>query len=129
MSAHRIATANLGFPRIGLHRELKFALERFWAGEWTRVQLDAAARDLRRARWQMQMDAGIGRIPSNDFSLYDHVLDAAVMVGAVPARYADPAIPDPPGAYFAIARGSQEAPAIEMTKCFDTNYHYIVPEF
>lgn len=129
MKTRPIATANLGFPRIGLHRELKFALERFWAGEWTHAQLHEAARDVRRARWQMQADAGLVRMPSNDFSLYDHVLDTAVLTGATPARFRDAISADPLTGYFAMARGSKAAPAMEMTKWFDTNYHYIVPEF
>jgi 5-methyltetrahydropteroyltriglutamate--homocysteine methyltransferase len=86
MKTDRIATANLGFPRIGARRELKVGLERFWAGEWNESQLEGAAREVHRARWQLQSDAGIARIPSNDFSLYDHVLDTAVMTGAIPSR-------------------------------------------
>lgn len=122
-----IETGNLGFPRIGPHRELKFALERYWNGEWNRGQLDETARQIRHDNWQAQQAAGIGQIPSNDFSLYDHVLDAAVMTGAIPARYGtEKAELD---TYFAMARGSRTAPAMEMTKWFDTNYHYIVPEF
>jgi 5-methyltetrahydropteroyltriglutamate--homocysteine methyltransferase len=124
-----IETANLGFPRIGLHRELKFALERFWSGEWTAGQLEAAAREIRQSNWQMQAAAGIRHIPSNDFSLYDHVLDTAVMTGAIPARYGAHSDRADLPTYFALARGSQRAPAMEMTKWFDTNYHYIVPEF
>lgn len=128
MNTHSIATGNLGYPRIGLHRELKFALERFWSGEWSSQELEAAARELRAARWRIQAEAGIVHIPSNDFSLYDHVLDAAVLVGAVPARFGrhfeDLDLPT----YFAMAHGSKSAPAMEMTKWFDTNYHYIVPE-
>ena len=108
---------------------MKFALERFWSGEWSSQELEAAARELRAARWQIQAEAGIVHIPSNDFSLYDHVLDAAVMVGAIPARFGrhleDVDLPT----YFAMARGNKSAPAMEMTKWFDTNYHYIVPEF
>lgn len=129
MKIDRIATANLGFPRIGPRRELKSALEKFWAGEWSEAQLEAAAREVRRARWQVQSDAGIAGIPSNDFSLYDHVLDTAVMTGAIPARYTGPQFPDRLGAYFAMARGNEKAAAMEMTKWFDTNYHYLVPEF
>ena len=87
MNPHSIAAGNLGYPRIGLHRELKFALERFWSGEWSSQELEAAARELRAARWRIQAEAGIVHIPSNDFSLYDHVLDAAVLVGAIPARF------------------------------------------
>jgi 5-methyltetrahydropteroyltriglutamate--homocysteine methyltransferase len=120
--------ANLGFPRIGAHRELKFALERFWAGECSEEQLQAIGRDLRKAHWKLQAEAGIQHIPSNDFSFYDHVLDMAVMLGAVPARFGSAATPDI-RTYFAMARGTQSAPAMEMTKWFDTNYHYIVPEF
>jgi 5-methyltetrahydropteroyltriglutamate--homocysteine methyltransferase len=80
-----IATANLGFPRIGTRRELKFALEKYWSGESSTDLLQTATRELRRNHWRIQADAGITQIPSNDFSLYDHVLDAAVIVGAVPA--------------------------------------------
>ena len=87
MNTHSISAGNLGYPRIGPHRELKFALERFWSGEWSSQELVTAARELHATRWQVQAEAGIVHIPSNDFSLYDHVLDAAVMVGAIPARY------------------------------------------
>lgn len=76
-----IATARLGFPRIGPRPELRVVLERFWAGEWNESQLEAAARELRRTRWQLQSETGIAR-PSNDFSLYDHVLDRAVITGS-----------------------------------------------
>ncbi|MGE5109574.1 MAG: 5-methyltetrahydropteroyltriglutamate--homocysteine S-methyltransferase [Acidobacteriaceae bacterium] len=121
-------TGNLGFPRIGANRELKFAMERYWSGECSREALDEVARKLRLARWRMQADAGIQHIPSNDFSLYDHVLDTAVMLGAIPARFRN-AVAEPLDVYFAMARGSQAARTMEMTKWFDTNYHYIVPEF
>ena len=129
MKTHSISAGNLGYPRMGPHRELKFALERFWSGEWSSQELVTAAREFRAARWQVQAEAGIVHIPSNDFSLYDHVLDAAVMVGAIPVRYGrhleDVDLPT----YFAMARGNKSASAMEMTKWFDTNYHYIVPEF
>jgi 5-methyltetrahydropteroyltriglutamate--homocysteine methyltransferase len=121
-------TANLGFPRIGVNRELKFAIERYWNGEFNRTELSEVARELRRAHWRMQADAGIQHIPSNDFSLYDRVLDTAVMIGAIPARFRNTAAPDL-DVYFAMARGNQKVRAMEMTKWFDTNYHYIVPEF
>ena len=121
-------TGNLGFPRIGANRELKFAIERYWSGVWNREELDKAARNLRRSHWRTQANTGIQHIPSNDFSLYDHVLDTAVMVGAIPARFKN-AAGDPLDTYFAMARGNQAARAMEMTKWFDTNYHYIVPEF
>ncbi len=112
-----------GFPRIGRRRELKFATERYWAGEVSRAELGEAARAIRREGWERMRSAGIDLIPSNDFSLYDQVLDTTVLVGAVPERYrgAD----DP---YFAMARGTEDLAALEMTKWFDTNYHYIVPE-
>jgi 5-methyltetrahydropteroyltriglutamate--homocysteine methyltransferase len=129
MSTRSIETGNLGFPRIGLHRELKFALERFWAGEWNAGQLETVGRKVRGERWQMQAAAGIHHIPSNDFSLYDHVLDMAVLVGAIPARYREGADAAGLATYFAMARGSHSVPAMEMTKWFDTNYHYVVPEF
>jgi 5-methyltetrahydropteroyltriglutamate--homocysteine methyltransferase len=129
MSGQLIDTGNLGFPRIGLYRELKFALERFWSGEWTADQLEITAREIRRANWQLQATAGIRYIPSNDFSLYDHVLDAVVMTGAIPARYRNYSDRSELTTYFAMARGNQAVPPMEMTKWFDTNYHYIVPEF
>ncbi len=119
-------SANLGFPRIGLHRELKKALESYWKGETHAAALHATARDLRARHWQLQKSAGIDVIPSNDFALYDHVLDTSVLLGAIPPRFAD--IADPDHLYFAMARGTADAPAMEMTKWFDTNYHFIVPE-
>src|SRR3954451_10644627 len=108
-----------GFPRIGPDRELKFALEGYWRGERSADELEETARGIRRANWELMRDAGIDLIPSNDFSLYDQVLDTAQLGGAVP-----------PGrdAYSAGARGTKDTPALEMTKWFDTNYHYIVPE-
>ncbi len=123
--------ACLGFPRIGPGRELKWALERFWSGKISAADLEKRAAEIRRLSWTTMRSAGIELIPSNDFSLYDHVLDAAVAVGAIPARYQ--AISDRRARYFAMARGLQAAdgtdiPALEMTKWFDTNYHYIVPE-
>jgi 5-methyltetrahydropteroyltriglutamate--homocysteine methyltransferase len=120
-------SANLGFPRIGAHRELKKALEAYWKGDSDAAALHAAARELRARHWQLQQAAGIDIIPSNDFSLYDHMLDTIAALGAIPPRFAG--ISDPDQLYFAMARGSAAAPAMEMTKWFDTNYHYIVPEF
>lgn len=119
-------SANLGFPRIGLHRELKKALEAYWKGDGDAAALHATAGELRARHWQLQHAAGIDIIPSNDFSLYDHMLDTAVLLGAIPPRFAG--IADADQRYFAMARGTAEAPAMEMTKWFDTNYHYIVPE-
>ena len=123
-----VAAANLGFPRIGLGRELKFALERFWAGTSSIGELESTALALRERHWHLQSAAGLDFIPSNDFSLYDHVLDAAALVGAVPERFRSGDHPVDLATYFAMARGTPDAPAMEMTKWFDTNYHYIVPE-
>lgn len=130
-----MATAtNLGFPRIGAHRELKWAVEGYWAGKIDQDELQRKAAAIRRAHWALQKQAGISHIPSNDFSLYDQVLDTTVMVGAVPSRYDSPGGEVDLDTYFAMARGrtaSNGAPgvsAMEMTKWFDTNYHYIVPE-
>jgi len=120
---------NLGFPRMGKHRELKFALEKYWAGEVEEQSLLATAQSLRKEHWQLQVDAGIGVPPSNDYSLYDHVLDTAVTVGAIPRRFKSYNGPVSLSTYFAMARGAQGIPALEMTKWFDTNYHYVVPEF
>jgi 5-methyltetrahydropteroyltriglutamate--homocysteine methyltransferase len=122
----------LGHPRIGAARELKKALESYWSRKIPASELEAAAAELRHRHWRAMRAQGIEQIPSNDFSLYDHMLDMAVCVGAVPARYRG--IADPIARYFAMARGHQDAaagldvPALEMTKWFDTNYHYIVPE-
>lgn len=119
---------NLGFPRIGANRELKRAVERYWAGELAAEELSDVAGSLRRRHWELQRDAGIEHIPSNDFSLYDHVLDTAFMVGAVPERFGRIEAKGVSATYFGMARGTPDAPAMEMTKWFDTNYHYIVPE-
>jgi 5-methyltetrahydropteroyltriglutamate--homocysteine methyltransferase len=126
-----IRPANLGFPRLGPRRELKKLLEDFWSGASREEDLLRGARDLRRGRWETQARAGIEVVPSNDFSLYDHVLDTAVLVGAIPRRFGGPEIERIDlRAYFALARGGPGAPApLGMTKWFDTNYHYLVPEF
>ncbi len=123
------AARNLGFPRMGQQRELKFALERFWRGEMDETTLLEAARELRARHWKLQTDAGISLPPSNDFSLYDHVLDMAVTVGAIPSRFKGVEGPVSLATYFAMARGAKDTAALEMTKWFDTNYHYVVPEF
>jgi 5-methyltetrahydropteroyltriglutamate--homocysteine S-methyltransferase len=128
-----ITTHNLGYPRIGKHRELKNACERYWSGQATLDDLIAAGKRLRHAHWQAQRDAGIDIIPCNDFSFYDHVLDMTLALGAVPPRYASLAGRSDLEIYFAMARGYQkdglDLIAMEMTKWFDTNYHYLVPEF
>lgn len=134
-----VTTATLGFPRIGPRRELKFALEKFWAGKITQHELQETAQGLRTAAWARQMALGADWLPSNDFSLYDHVLDTSVMLGAVPARYGAADGQADLATYFAMARGTTggdagcghahgSVTAGEMTKWFDTNYHYIVPE-
>jgi 5-methyltetrahydropteroyltriglutamate--homocysteine methyltransferase len=122
-----------GYPRQGADRQLKKAIESYWAGSSTVDMLLAAGRDLRLQRLEELRTAGLGEIPSNDFSLYDHVLDTAWMVGAIPARHraAVPDVSTPAGEldrYFAMARGAAEVAPLEMTKWFDTNYHYLVPE-
>jgi len=121
--------SNLGFPRIGVGRELKWALERFWQGKVGPDDLQATARDLRRRHWQLHRELGIAHIPAGDFSLYDHVLDTAAMVGAVPRRFGWTADRVDLDTYFAMARGSASTAPLDMTKWFDTNYHYLVPEF
>ncbi|MGH2994675.1 MAG: 5-methyltetrahydropteroyltriglutamate--homocysteine S-methyltransferase [Solirubrobacterales bacterium] len=128
-----MAASNIsGFPRIGPARELKFATEGHWRGEVPAEDLLAAGRGIRLENWRFMQAAGIDLIPSNDFSLYDHVLDAICLVGAVPERYGHGSGPIDLDTYFAMARGRQEGgvdvTAMEMTKWFDTNYHYIVPE-
>jgi 5-methyltetrahydropteroyltriglutamate--homocysteine methyltransferase len=128
-----VTTANLGFPRIGRDRELKWALERHWRGELDGAGLLAVARTLRATHWQLQAARGFDRIPSGDFSLYDHVLDTAVTLGAVPERFGPPidlSTGDDAAlaTYFRMARGAQGIPPLELTKWFDTNYHYLVPE-
>ena len=123
------AARNLGFPRMGKQRELKFALESFWSGKSDEASLLQTASDLRRKHWELQLDAGISSPPSNDFSFYDHVLDMAITVGAIPSRFRNAGKQIDLNTYFAMARGAKDMPALEMTKWFDTNYHYVVPEF
>jgi 5-methyltetrahydropteroyltriglutamate--homocysteine methyltransferase len=118
-------TTVLGYPRIGGRRELKKATESWWAGRIDAAEPAETTSRLRRATWETLRDAGLTSIPSNTFSLYDHVLDAAVLFGAVPARFAGLSGLD---AYFAMARGADGIAPLEMTKWFDTNYHYLVSE-
>jgi 5-methyltetrahydropteroyltriglutamate--homocysteine methyltransferase len=122
-----------GYPRIGRNRELKRVCEAYWAGAATQEALLATGAALRRAHWEAQRQAGIDLIPVNDFSLYDQVLDAIALVGAVPGRYRWEDEHVDLATYFGMARGIQrpglDATAMEMTKWFDTNYHYIVPEW
>jgi 5-methyltetrahydropteroyltriglutamate--homocysteine methyltransferase len=145
MSQTKIPVATLGVPRIGRKRELKFALESYWSGKTGSAELLQTAKALRAASWKEQAERGITKIPSNDFALYDHVLDTAIMVGAIPARYGWEGGEVPLDTCFAMARGNQGdddaaacghadhgqghgVTALEMTKWFDTNYHYMVPE-
>lgn len=125
-------TNSLGYPRIGSKRELKKACESFWAGKTTKEELEQVAESLRIENWRLQKDAGIDLIPSNDFSYYDQVLDLSLSLGVIPQRY-ETLKADRLALYFAMARGVQKEGhdiiAMEMTKWFDTNYHYIVPEF
>jgi len=120
---------NLGFPRIGHKRELKKALEAYWKGDLSDEGLSETGRSLRQRHWKIQADAGLDYVPTNDFSYYDQMLDTTAMLGAIPRRYGFSGGQVDFKTYFAMARGSDQAPAMEMTKWFDTNYHYIVPEF
>lgn len=127
-------TNNLGYPRIGGNRELKKSSEQYWAGKITREELLQTGRNIRLENWNTQKAAGIDLIPSNDFSFYDQVLDMTLTVGAIPERYKSVMFSGSGiDLYFAMARGIQQdgadITAMEMTKWFDTNYHYIVPEF
>ncbi|MDP3676985.1 MAG: 5-methyltetrahydropteroyltriglutamate--homocysteine S-methyltransferase [Novosphingobium sp.] len=142
-SVSEIAVATLGTPRIGPRRELKLALENFWSGASDEKALLETAAGLRAANWARQKQLGVTVIPSNDFSFYDQVLDTSVMVGAIPEIYGWKGGAVSLATYFAMARGSEKThddacahghrhghgvPAQEMTKWFDTNYHYMVPE-
>jgi len=118
---------NLGYPRIGARRELKFALEAYWRGEIGAAELQIRGAKLREENWRAQRDAGLDLVPVGDFAWYDQVLNTTALVGAVPARFKFGRVDLP--AYFTLARGADRQPALEMTKWFDTNYHYLVPEF
>ena len=139
-------THTLGFPRVGEKRELKKAVEAYWQKQLSRGELDRVAQELRRRHWSVQQQAGIGLIPSNDFSFYDQMLDLTCLVGNVPLRFGWNGGPVDLDTYFQLARGvsvgakenasdcgcaacQTSAAACEMTKWFDTNYHYLVPEF
>ncbi|MGW8539286.1 5-methyltetrahydropteroyltriglutamate--homocysteine S-methyltransferase [Streptomyces albidoflavus] len=117
-----------GYPRQGQHRELKKVVEGYWKGRVGADALKETAAELRRANWAQLAEAGIDEVPTGDFSYYDHVLDTSVMVGAVPPRHRAAVDADPLDGYFAMARGNQDVAPLEMTKWFDTNYHYLVPE-
>ncbi|MGW1349155.1 5-methyltetrahydropteroyltriglutamate--homocysteine S-methyltransferase [Streptomyces sp. NPDC002409] len=117
-----------GYPRQGPDRELKKAIEGYWKGRVAADALHAIATELRRSNWRQLAEAGIDEVPTGDFSYYDHVLDTTAMVGAIPERHRASVDADALDGYFAMARGTQDVAPLEMTKWFDTNYHYLVPE-
>jgi 5-methyltetrahydropteroyltriglutamate--homocysteine methyltransferase len=117
-----------GYPRIGARRELKFALERHWQGEITEQALEETGRELRLHHWAQQSDAGLSFVTVGDFAFYDHVLELIELLGCAPARFDFRGDESPLSRQFAMARGTPAQPALEMTKWFDTNYHYLVPE-
>ncbi|WP_339170065.1 5-methyltetrahydropteroyltriglutamate--homocysteine S-methyltransferase [Paenibacillus sp. FSL R5-0341] len=118
----------LGYPRIGADREWKKALEAFWAGKLEETEFHTRLQEIRIDHLRKQQAKGIDIIPVNDFSYYDHILDTAVMFGIIPKRFAYDGGSVPLSVYYGIARGTKDAAASEMTKWFNTNYHYIVPE-
>ncbi|BAN99974.1 MetE protein [Candidatus Pantoea carbekii] len=128
-----IENHTLGFPRIGLYRELKKAQENYWSGKNPREDLLAVGRELRNRHWQQQKNAGIDILPVGDFAWYDHVLTTSLMLGNVPSRHQNKDGSVDIDTLFRMGRGcaptGESASACEMTKWFNTNYHYIVPEF
>ncbi|WP_433272032.1 5-methyltetrahydropteroyltriglutamate--homocysteine S-methyltransferase [Actinosynnema sp. CS-041913] len=122
-----IGATVLGYPRIGPRRELKRAVEQYWSGRVDAPALHAIGAELRAATWLDLRDAGLDTVPGNTFSYYDHVLDTAVLFDAVPQRFRALGLSEV-DTYFAMARGHDDAPPLELTKWFDTNYHYLVPE-
>ncbi|AIQ53888.1 5-methyltetrahydropteroyltriglutamate--homocysteine S-methyltransferase [Paenibacillus sp. FSL R7-0331] len=126
--ANKLITSSLGYPRIGRNREWKKTLESYWSGKISEEVFRAEMAGLQLQHLRTQQEAGIDLIPVGDFTFYDHVLDTAAMFGIVPPRYGYTGGEIQLDLYFAMARGSAEAPACEMTKWFNTNYHYIVPE-
>lgn len=126
MTAKPFTATITGSPRIGPNRELKRAVEKYWSGKIDRAELDGVAATIRRDTWSHLVTAGLDSVPVNTFSYYDQVLDTAVLVGALPPRVAG--VADDLDRYFAAARGNDDVAPLEMTKWFDTNYHYLVPE-
>ncbi|OBI44658.1 5-methyltetrahydropteroyltriglutamate--homocysteine S-methyltransferase [Mycobacterium kyorinense] len=126
MTAQPFSATITGSPRIGPRRELKRATEGYWAGRTSRSELESVAATLRRDTWAELAAAGLDSVPVNTFSYYDQMLDTSVLLGALPARVAN--IADELDRYFAAARGNDDVAPLEMTKWFDTNYHYLVPE-
>ncbi|KAL0939220.1 5-methyltetrahydropteroyltriglutamate-homocysteine methyltransferase [Colletotrichum truncatum] len=127
-----VQSSVLGFPRMGVNRDLKKANEAYWGGKLSRDELLAEGKRLRLAHWQIQKDAGVDIIPSNDFAFYDQVLDHIQLFNAIPPRYAETKL-EPIDEYFAMGRGHQkdgiDVPSLEMVKWFDSNYHYVKPTF
>ena len=119
----------LGFPRVGAKRELKFAQERYWRDEFSEADLLKLAKYLREQNWQHQAKANADFVTTGDFTFYDHILDLQVATGAIPSRFGFDSQNLSLNQYFQLARGNKSQFAIEMTKWFDTNYHYLVPEF
>ncbi len=126
MTSSAISTV-LGYPRIGPKRELKHAIEHHWSNKLSTEELLATQAEIRRGTWQHMRDAGLDEVPVGISSLYDQMLDSAVLFGAIPERFRAPTA-NPIDTYFALARGTAELAPLEMTKWFDTNYHYVVPE-
>ena len=126
MTSQPFTATVTGSPRIGPRRELKRATEGYWAGRTSRSDLESVASTLRHDMWSGLAEAGLDSVPVNTFSYYDQMLDTAVMLGALPAQVT--AISDELDRYFAAARGNKDVAPLEMTKWFDTNYHYLVPE-
>lgn len=128
-----ILNHTLGFPRVGLHRELKKAQENYWAGKSSQQELLAVGRELRARHWQQQKDAGVDKVPVGDFAWYDHVLTTSMMLDNIPARHRNGDQSVDLDTLFRVGRGrapsGKPAAAAEMTKWFNTNYHYMVPEF
>ncbi|MDP2129122.1 MAG: 5-methyltetrahydropteroyltriglutamate--homocysteine S-methyltransferase [Pseudohongiella sp.] len=133
MAGTLIQTHSLGFPRVGVRRELKFALESYWRGDITSAALQQAGQDLRHRHWAVQAEAGIDLIPTGDFAWYDQVLTMSATLGNIPPRHRKNGQPTDIDTLFRVARGnsgdSAPVPASDMTKWFDSNYHYLVPEF
>ena len=127
---------NLGFPRIGAKRELKFSLERYWHGEISQNEFLSQSRERRELNWKIQQDAGVDLLPVGDFSHYDHVLNTTLLLGLVPERFSghkhNEQVNNALDLEFRVARGKAptgcQCAASDMTKWFNTNYHYIVPE-
>ena len=123
-------STNLGYPRIGKRRELKRAVEQYWAGKLSEDELHSRAAEVRKAALEVQLDAGLDLIPCADYTYYDHVLETTCLWGLVPSRFDHQSGGEvSTDTFFAMARGDDDTPAMELTKWFDTNYHYLVPEF